>query len=126
MHGRARHRRTAGTRRPVERMRMLAVVVHGCRFAAIRRQSEDGVVQEIESAVVRAAEAPRRLDDLVENGLQPRRTSDRAEDAADGALLLAKFLELTFEARLVSAHRGHGGSLRARHAIVPGTPSEPV
>ena len=96
---------------------MLAVVVHGFRGAAIRRQPEQAVVQEIESAVVCAAEAPGRLDHLVEDGLQSRRTGDRAENAADGALLLAEFLELTFEARLVSAHRGHRGNLRGAATV---------
>ena len=109
--GSARHRRTAGTRRPVERMWMVTLVVHGLRRAAIRRQSENGVIQEIESTVVRAAEAPGRLNHLVEDGLQPGGASDSAEDTADRALLLAELLELTFEPRLVSGHRRHGGSL---------------
>ena len=51
---------------------MLAVILDVFRSAAIRRQAENAVLQEIESAVVRAAEAPGRFDHLVEDGLQPR------------------------------------------------------
>ena len=45
------------------------------------------------------------------HGLEPARAGDRAEDAADRALLLAQVLELTSELGVVGGHAGHLPSL---------------
>ena len=104
-------------------MRMLAVIVSGADGrTAIRRHTENAVLQEIKSAVVRTAETPGGLHDLIEHGLQARRTGYRTQNAADRALLISELLELAFELLRVSTRGGHGGSL-GRLAVASGTSS---
>jgi hypothetical protein len=58
---------------------------------------EESILEEPERALVRFAEPPAGLDDLVENRLQSLGAGDCAEDVAERALLLAEVLDLARE-----------------------------
>src|SRR5215218_125842 len=93
---------------------------------------EEFLVEEIKRAVIGIAEPPGGFDDLVQHRLQPARTGDGAQDATDGALLLAEILELARGVVVVAGRAGHGAQLRPRRrgswqcravAVLPGTGS---
>jgi hypothetical protein len=70
-------------------MWMVPVILGTPRLTVVRRHTKQPLIEQIERAVVGAAEPPTGLDDLVENRLQPGRTRDRSKDTTDRALLLA-------------------------------------
>ncbi len=62
--------RAAGGRRPVERMRMLGVVLDGFGEAVVRSRVEKPVLEEVERTLVGLRQPLAGLDHLVENRLQ--------------------------------------------------------
>jgi hypothetical protein len=77
----------------------------------VRCRVEESLLEKPERAVIGVAESPARLDDLVENRLEPRRAGNGAKDAADRLLLRAGVLELTSKLRGVGGRAGHSRSL---------------
>src|SRR5262245_55315373 len=99
--------------RPIESMRMIPVVRGTRRIAFIRRHIEELMLEEIERAVIGGAESSGRFDDLIKDRLQPGRTSDSAQDAADRALVLTQLLELTSSISVGAGPTSYEAELRA-------------
>ena len=110
VHGLAGDRRAAGSRAPIESVRILSVVLGALRLAVIRREMWEPLVKEVERAVVGGTKSPTGLDDLIQDWLQSGRTSDSTEDGANRVLLLAKVLELTRDLDVVAGSSGHARS----------------
>jgi hypothetical protein len=90
---------------------VLLVVLARFDIDPLRGNVEKAVPEQEENPVVGFAQPPRLLDDLIENGLQPRRTRDGAEDARDRTFPLARVLELSGELRSIDVGTSH----RAQH-----------
>jgi hypothetical protein len=73
---------------------------------------QETVPEEPKRPVVSLAQSPARFGYLLENRLQPGRASDRAENAADRALLLPHVLEFSGEVRGISRDASHSFSLK--------------
>ena len=70
VHRLARDGRASGGRRPVERMRMRAVVRGGFGEAVVRGRVEKPVLEEVERTLIGLGQAPAGPDHLVEDRLQ--------------------------------------------------------
>jgi hypothetical protein len=66
--------------------------VTALRDTALREDHEEIAFRHVKLSVLALTEPPRRLNDLIEDGLQSLRTRDRAENLGDGPSLLAQVL----------------------------------
>ena len=84
---------------------MLLFVVEAFGGAVVRKDTKDSILEQPEPSIRSAGKARRRLDNLVEHGLQTLGSGDCPGDAADGVLMLLRRLELAREIVYVSHSR---------------------
>jgi hypothetical protein len=105
VNGPAFHGRAAGDSRPVDRIRMLSVVLGHRLVAVVNSGAEHAVLEQPERTVVGVAEPSAGLDDLLEHRLEPGRDGRRREERCSGRAAARGRLRADGRARL---HRGPG------------------